>query len=174
MHCVKCPSIAAVAEIVMGRDVMGRDFIKTIIIKSTTVSRHSCWNYVFMHMWIQLILMWQSCVIVKLADTDIQAYSSIEGNWVTNEVDVKLRHGPLTRYVILGVAHATQMPGTFPHYRQFSISTSTMARAWRTFHDACRDHWLAVWSPRWGKRYGHSRRMRNPHLYVSDKRPFRQ
>ena len=53
------------------------------------------------------------------------------------------KHGPLTRYVQLQVAHAPGMPGTFPRHRGLAIPTCITARAWRTCRDASRDRWLA-------------------------------
>ena len=81
-------------------------------------------------------------------------------------------NGPLARYVILCVAHAPGMPGTFspPSW----ISDSDM------HHGTCVTHvpWCMpgslnscfIWI-RWrGKCSRHSRRMRNPQFYVSGKR----
>ena len=59
-----------------------------------------------------------------------------------------LPYGPLARYVKLLVADAPGMPGTFSPLRGF------LGSRWRR------------------KRSRHSRRMRNPQLYVSDKRPM--
>ena len=80
---------------------------------------------------------------------------------------------PLTIYVKLRVVYAPGMPGTFsPLPRVSGLDT----------HDGtCAMHvpWCmpgsltsgVLWS-RWrGKRSRHSRRMRNPQFYVSDKRP---
>ena len=53
-------------------------------------------------------------------------------------------YGPLTRYVILRVAHAPGIPGTFPRHRELAIPTCITARAWRTCRDVCRDRKLAV------------------------------
>ena len=62
--------------------------------------------------------------------------------------DVSSVHGPHARYVKLRVAHAPGMPGTFsPPPR---VSDPEM------HHDTTR----------------HSRRMRNPEFYVSDKTPM--
>ena len=54
------------------------------------------------------------------------------------------RHGPLTRYIILRVAHVPGMPGAFPRHCGLVILTCITARAWRTCRDACRDRWLAI------------------------------
>ena len=83
-------------------------------------------------------------------------------------------NGPLTRYVKLRFTHAQGMPGTFspPPY----VSDPDM------HHGTCLTHvpWCMpgsltsgfIWS-RWrGKRSRHSRHMRNPQFYVSDKRPI--
>ena len=87
----------------------------------------------------------------------------------------KLRsHGPLARYVKLWFAHASEMPGTFSPPP--SVSNPDM------HHGTCVAHvpWSMTgsltngfrWS-RWrGKRSRHSRRMRNPQLYVFGKRPI--
>ena len=82
--------------------------------------------------------------------------------------------GPLARYVKLLVAHAPRMPGTF-----YPPATTVETASWRSRH-ASRHvrHARAVMhvgiaTPRWrGKRSRHSRRMRNPQLYVSGKRPI--
>ena len=58
----------------------------------------------------------------------------------------------------------------FPRHRGLAIPTCIMTRAWRTCHDACRDHQLAVY---WRKTCSrHSWRMRNPQFNVSGKRPM--
>ena len=86
------------------------------------------------------------------------------GNW----------HGPLARYVQLGVAHAPGMPGTFsPPPR---ISDPDMHQGTCVTHVPwCMPESLTsgfLWS-RWrGKRSRHSLRMRNPQFYVSGKRPM--
>ena len=81
---------------------------------------------------------------------------------------------PLTRYVMLRVAHASGMPETLSLLPW--VSDSDM------HHGTCVTHvpwWMPgsptsgfLWS-RWrGKRSRHSRRMRNPQFYVSGKRPI--
>ena len=83
-------------------------------------------------------------------------------------------NGPLARYVKLRVAHASGMPGTFSLPPE--LSNPDM------HHDTCVTHVPRCmpgsltsgffWS-RWrGKRSRHSGRMRNPHFYVSSKRPM--
>ena len=82
---------------------------------------------------------------------------------------VRYRHGPLARYVNLGVAHA---PGTFSPPQR--ISDPDM------HHGTCVTHapWCMSGSltsgflrSRWrGKRSRHSRRMHNPQFYVSGKK----
>ena len=83
-------------------------------------------------------------------------------------------NGSLARYVKLRVAHAPGMPGTFsPPPR---VSDPDM------HHGTCVTHvpWCIPGSPtsgfrhsRWrGKRFRHSRPMRNPEFYVSGKRPI--
>ena len=47
-------------------------------------------------------------------------------------------HGPLTRYVNLGVVHAPGMPGTFPRH-QFQRKALASNPVCHTCHDACRD-----------------------------------
>ena len=82
------------------------------------------------------------------------------------------RHGPLTRYVKLRVAHAPGMPGTF--FPPPRVSDPGM------HHGTCvtRVPWCMpgsltggfFWS-RWrGKRSRHSRRMRNQQFYLSGNR----
>ena len=83
-------------------------------------------------------------------------------------------HGPLVRYVKLNVAHAPEMPGTFPLLPR--ISDPDM------HHDRCVTHvpWYMLgsltsgflWSRWLGKRSRHSRRMLNPQFCVSGKRPM--
>ena len=81
-------------------------------------------------------------------------------------------HGPLARYVKLGVAHAPGMPGPF--------SLPARVRDPDMHHGTCVTHvpWCMPrsltggfhWS-RWrGKRSRHSRCVRNPQFYVSGKR----
>ena len=84
------------------------------------------------------------------------------------------RHGPLARYVKLRVAHALGMPGTF--------SPSPRVSHPDMHHGTCATHvpWCMLgsltsgflWSLWWGKRFRHSRRMPNPHFFVSAKRPI--
>ena len=83
-------------------------------------------------------------------------------------------NGPLTRYVKLRVVHAPGMPETFS--LPLRISDPDM------HHGTCVTHvpWCMpglltsgfLWSRWWGKRFRHSRRMRNLQFYVSDKRPM--
>ena len=87
---------------------------------------------------------------------------------------IESAHGPLTRNVKLGVAHAPGMPGTFsPPPR---VSDPDM------HHGTCVTHVLwcmpgsltrgFLWS-RWrGKRSRHSRCMRNPQFHVPGKKPI--
>ena len=83
-------------------------------------------------------------------------------------------HGPFARYVKLCVAHAPWMPWTFP--------PPPRATDPDMHHGTCVTHvpWCMpgsltssfLWS-RWrGRRSRHSRRMRNPQLHVSSKRPM--
>ena len=83
-----------------------------------------------------------------------------------------LANGALARYVILRVAHTPGMPGTFSPPPQISDPD--------VYHGKCVTHvqWCMpgsltsgfLWSQWRGKRSRHSRRMRNPYLYVSFKR----
>ena len=85
------------------------------------------------------------------------------------------QHGPLARYVKLRVAHAPGIPETFSLPLQ--VSDSDM------HHDTCVTHvpWCLpgsltggfFWSQWRGKRSRHSRRMRNPQLYESGRRPIK-
>ena len=98
--------------------------------------------------------------------------------WNEAEVQLPYRYktgnGPLARYVKLRVVHAPGMPGT-----SSPPPTSNEVASWRSRH-ASRHvrHARAVmhfgiakrrW---WGKCSRHSRRMPNPKIYVSDKRPM--
>ena len=83
-------------------------------------------------------------------------------------------YGPFARYVKLLVAHAPGMPGTFPP--QPRVSDPDM------HHGTCVTHvpWYIpisltsgfLWSRLQGKRSRHSRRMRSPQDYLSDKWPM--
>ena len=78
-------------------------------------------------------------------------------------------HGPLARYVKLGVAHAPGMLGTFSPPP--SVSNPDM------HHGTCVTPWCMsgsltsgfLWSWWRGKCSRHSRHMRHPHFYVSGK-----
>ena len=83
-------------------------------------------------------------------------------------------YGPLTSYAKSQVVHAPGIPRTFPPPQR--VSDPDM------HHGTCVTHvpWCTpgsltggfLWS-RWrGKRSRHSRRMHNPHIYVSGKRPI--
>ena len=74
-------------------------------------------------------------------------------------------HGCLTRYVKLRVVHAPGMPGTFS-LPPISKETAGL----RSRHASRHVRHAKPW--RRGKRFRHSRRMRNPQFYVSDKRPI--
>ena len=85
-----------------------------------------------------------------------------------------LHNGPLARYVKLWVAHALGMSGTFSQPQQ--VSDPDMHHGMCvTYVSWCMPGSLTsgfLWS-RWrGKRFRHSRRMRNPQFYVSGKRPM--
>ena len=71
----------------------------------------------------------------------------------------------------LWVVHAPGMPGTFSPPKKKSLVSDPAcitARAWRTCCDACRDRLPALA----GRPSRHSRRMRNPQFFVSDKKPM--
>ena len=98
-------------------------------------------------------------------------------NAATVEPNVQFgRHGPLTRYAQLRVAHAPGMPRTFPPTADFkgncyvAISACNTARASRTCRDACRDHLPAVT----GKTFPAFPAHAHPQLYVSGKRPMEE
>ena len=83
-------------------------------------------------------------------------------------------NGRLARYAKLWVTHAPGMPGTFPP--PLRASDPDM------HHGTCLMHvpWCMpgsltsgfIWSSWQGKRSRHSRCMRSPQFYVSDKRPI--
>ena len=52
-----------------------------------------------------------------------------DARMVANDALDDRAHGPLTRYVKLRVAHASEMLGTFSRYRGLAIHTCTTARA---------------------------------------------
>ena len=97
-------------------------------------------------------------------------------SWISEYNHTQHRHGPLARYVPLRVAHAPGMPGTFPPRPRVS--------------DPDRHHGMCVRHVPWcmpgsltcgflliqwrGKRFWHSRGMRNPQFCVSGKRPIRR
>ena len=83
-------------------------------------------------------------------------------------------HGPLTRYVKLRIAHAPGMPATFSPPSTSKENDSKRSRhAFRHMRHARAVMHVGITNPRWrGKRSRHSRRMRNPQFYVSDKRPM--
>ena len=87
---------------------------------------------------------------------------------------MRKKNGPLTRYLNLRVAHALGMPGTFsPPPR---VSDPDMHHGTCVTHIAwCMSRSLTggyLWSRWWGKRSRHSRRMHNPQVCVSGKRPI--
>ena len=93
-------------------------------------------------------------IFTVLIDSNIRFYFS--------QVFHSFSHGLFARYIILRVAHAPGMPGTFTRHRGLAIPTWITAHAWRTW---CMSGSLTsgfLWS-RWrGKRSRHPRRMRNP------------
>ena len=80
-------------------------------------------------------------------------------------------HGPLARYLILRVAHAPGMPGTFsPPPTSRVIASYRSRRASRHVRDARAVMHVGIDNPRWrGKCPRHSWRMRNPQFCVSGK-----
>ena len=84
-------------------------------------------------------------------------------------------HGPLAKYVKLRVAHPPWTSGTFS---PSPISKETAC--WRSRHaprhvrPARAVMHVGIVNPRWrGIRSRHSRRMRNPQIYISGMRPIR-
>ena len=83
-------------------------------------------------------------------------------------------HGPLSRYVKLLVAHAPGMPGTFsppPRVSDPGMHHGTCVThvPWCTPRSLTKGFLRCRWR---GKRSRHFRRMRNPQLYISGKRPI--
>ena len=86
----------------------------------------------------------------------------------------QLVHGPFTRYVILWVAHAPEIPGTFspPPTSKETASYWSQHTSRHLRHARSVMH-VGIDNPRWrGKRSRHSRRMHNPQFCVSGKRPM--
>ena len=81
-----------------------------------------------------------------------------------------LGHGPLTRYVILHVAHAPEMTETFsPPVTSKETACQRSRHASRHVRDARAVMHVGITNPRWqGKRSGHSQRTRSPQFHVSD------
>ena len=129
-----------------------------------------------MHISLQGILIWiYTCVIKPYNEATRICGKNVDTMGASDFVGTSLwNNGPLARYVNLRFAHAPGMPGTFsPPHR---VSDPDM------HHGTCVMHvpWSMsgsltsgfLWS-RWReKRSRHSRRMRNPQFYVSDKRPM--
>ena len=84
------------------------------------------------------------------------------------------KHGPLTRYIKLRVAHAAGMPETFsPPPTSKETASYRSEHASRHVRHARAVMHAGIANPRWrGKRSRHSRRMHNPQFYVSGKRPM--
>ena len=95
-------------------------------------------------------------------------------SFIDTEAFVWLFHGPLTIYAKLRVAHAPGMPGTFSPAPTSKETASKQSRhASRHVRHARAVMYVRIANPRWrGKRSRHSRRMRNPQVYVSVKRPI--
>ena len=83
-------------------------------------------------------------------------------------------HGPLAKYVKLCVGHAPGMPGTFfpANVGKRSRHASRHVRHARAVMHARSLTSGFLWSRWQGRRFPHSRHMRNPKFYVSDKRPM--
>ena len=77
-------------------------------------------------------------------------------------------YGPLARYVILQVANAPGMSGSF--FPPSQVSNPDMHYVPWCMPESLINGFL--WSRRRGKRSRHSRCMRNPQCYVSGKRPM--
>ena len=78
------------------------------------------------------------------------------------------QHGPLAKYVKLGVAHAPGMPGAFsPPSRSVAIPACVTHVPWCMPGSLTSGFFWTWWR---GKRSRHSWRMRNPQFYVSGKR----
>ena len=99
---------------------------------------------------------------------------SLQSHCIGSGAIMRLPHGPFARNLNLRVAHATGMPWTFsppPRVNDLDIHHGTCV----THVPWCMPGSLTsgfLWSLRRGKRSRHSRRMRNPHFYVSGKRPI--
>ena len=80
---------------------------------------------------------------------------------------------PLTRYVKLRVAHAPGIPGAFSPPPTSKETANLSRHASRHVRHPRAVMHAGIANPRWrGKRSRQSRRMRNPQLYVSGKRPM--
>ena len=92
----------------------------------------------------------------------------------TVSTSVQMHHGPLARCVKFRVAHAPGVSGTFsahPRVGDPDIHHGTCV----THVPRCMSGSLTsgfLWSQWLGKRSRHSRRMRNPQLYVSGNKPM--
>ena len=111
-------------------------------------------------------------IVVRIHGTVFADFRDRHQEFLT--MQVRLFHWPLTRYVKLRVVDALWMPGTF--------SPPPLVSDPDMHHGTCVTHvpWCMpglltsgfLWS-RWrGKHSPHSRRMRNPQLCVSGKRPM--
>ena len=85
---------------------------------------------------------------------------------------VNENYGPLFRYIKVWVAHAPGMHERFPCLCGLAISTCTTARASRTWCMAGSLTSGFLWIQWRGKCSRYSRRMHNPQLHVSGKRPI--
>ena len=80
-----------------------------------------------------------------------------------SDTKIHTTNGPLTIYVVLCVAHARECRERFPRQRSLNSDPDIMPGSLTSDF---------LWSWWRGKRSQHSRRMRNPQFYVSDKWPI--
>ena len=117
--------------------------------------------------------LWKACTISEIP---IESHSLRQHWWELHVASANwdVYHGSLARNVILWVAHAPGIPGTFsppPRVSDPDIPHGTCV----THVPWCMPGSLTsglFWSGWWGNRSRHSRRMRNRQFYVSGKRPM--
>ena len=124
-------------------------------------------RYMLYHMYV-CISMWGILSQLIHVEAEWRIYASVNLSITGSD------NGPFTRYAKLRVAHAPGMPGTFSPPLRFSNPDM--------HHGTCVTHvsWCMPgsltscfrWSRWQGKRFRHSRRMRNPQFCVSGKRPM--
>ena len=119
------------------------------------------------------------CKIYLILEAFLHSYNMYlslepEGN-LPHRVVEWWRHGPLTKYVKLRIAHVPGMPRTFspPLTSKETTARLRSRHASRHVRQARAVMHVGIAYPWWwGKRSRHSRRMRNPQFYVSGKRPM--